>query len=446
MPVPPLDGELVFDAAALDEAADDFGHIVHRRPWAVLRPGSAADVQRMVRFVNRHGLSICMRGQAHSTFGQAQAEAGVVIDSRTLNTITEVGPEGAVVGPGARWIDVLEAALGVGLTPPVLTDFIELSVGGTLSVGGIGGATHRYGLQVDNVLELSVVTGTGELVTCSPSERSVLFESVLGGLGQFAIIVSARLRLIPAEQNARVYRLFYTDLEAFMRDQRIALADERFDYLEGQVLPQADGSFQFMLEAAAYHTPPVLPNDAELLAGLSPLPAATVIEEHTYFDWSNRLAPLIELLRSIGQFDVPHPWIDLFLPDGAAEGFVSGVLAELQPEDIGGGPILCYPFDRRKLTRPFVAMPDSDVVFLFDLLRFAPADPVIVEGLVAQNRALFERARALGAKKYAISAIPFSLADWIQHFGASFPAFVVRKARFDPRRVLTPGQEIFPRL
>jgi cytokinin dehydrogenase len=447
VPIPELDGELVFEQSALDEAADDFGHIVHRRPWAVLRPGSIRDVQRLVRFVNRHHLVIGMRGQGHSTQGQAQVDGGVVIDSRMLNGIFDIGPEGAVVGPGVRWSELLEASLEQGLTPPVLTDYIELSVGGTLSGGGIGGATHRHGLQVDNVLELQVVTGSGELVRCSPRHHRVLFESVLGGLGQFGIIVQATIALTLAQANARVYQLFYADFEAFVRDQLLALGDARFDYLEGQALRLPDGGFQFMLEAAKYYTSPMLPVDAELLAGLEPIEGATVIQEHTYFDWANRLAPLIAGLQAAGLWSVPHPWIDLFLPAAAVIELVPSVLSELRPEEIGVGPILFYPFPRDKVTRPFVAMPDSELVFLFDLLRFAPLGgaPALVTAMIDANRALFERARAIGGKKYAIGSVPFSFADWIDHFGASFPAFAARKARFDPNGVLTPGQEIFPR-
>jgi FAD/FMN-containing dehydrogenase len=56
---------------------------------------------------------------------------------------------------------VLDRALPRGLTPPTLTDYQDLSVGGTLSVGGIGGAMFRYGAQVDNVVALEVVTGVG---------------------------------------------------------------------------------------------------------------------------------------------------------------------------------------------------------------------------------------------------------------------------------------------
>lgn len=42
--LPPLDGQLLTDAATLAQAADDYGHIVHQTPWAVLVPGSVEDI------------------------------------------------------------------------------------------------------------------------------------------------------------------------------------------------------------------------------------------------------------------------------------------------------------------------------------------------------------------------------------------------------------------
>jgi FAD/FMN-containing dehydrogenase len=435
----------VFDGAALDAAADDFGHIVHEQPRAVLQPGSARDVQRIVRFANRENITVSMRGQGHSTHGQSQAGAGIVIDSRFLADIESISEAGAVVGPGVRWLDLLEATLEQGLTPPVFTDFIELSVGGTLSGGGIGGATHRHGLQVNNVLELQVVTGEGQLVRCSPRRRRALFDAVLGGLGQLAIIVQATLKLEVAPSNARVYRLFYATIPAFLADQRLAASSERFDYLEGQALAQPDGSFLFMLEAAAYYTPPATPDDAALLAGFDPIPGASIIEEHTYFDWTNRLAPLIAELRASGAFDVPHPWFDVFLPNEGIDPYLESVFADLVAADVGGGPILLYPFKREKVQGSLVALPDTDIVFLFDILRFSPPDPAIVAAHVADNRALFDAARAIGGKKYPIGSIPFDFEDWVEHFGAAFPLLAALKDRHDPERVLTPGQGIFRR-
>src|SRR5262249_27764658 len=84
--IPSLDGELVVDTASLAEAADDFGHIVHRTPVAVLLPGSVHDIRKLVQFANSHDIQVAMRGQGHSTFGQAQAEAGVPPQSTALHT------------------------------------------------------------------------------------------------------------------------------------------------------------------------------------------------------------------------------------------------------------------------------------------------------------------------------------------------------------------------
>jgi FAD/FMN-containing dehydrogenase len=440
--IPDLDGELVVDATSLAEAADDFGHIIQRMPVAVLRPGSVHDIRTLVQFANHHHIQVAMRGQGHSTFGQAQAEAGVVIDSRTLHTIHHVDAHTAVVDAGVRWVDLLTATLYQDRTPPVLTDFLELSVGGVLQVGGIGGHAHRAGFVVDNVHELQVVTGEGHLLTCSPTHEADLFHAILGSLGQLGLIVRTHIQLAPAPTYARVLQLFYTDLEQYVADQNVVVMDERFSYLEGQVVPVPSGGWRFMLEAASYYTSPQGPDNSVLLAGLRP-DAGTLIQELTYFDWQNRLAPVVEALRQSGVWFLPHPWLNVFLPGSAVVSYVRGVLADLTVADTGNGPILCYPFRRSKLRRSFVQVPDEEICYLFGILRAAlPNDLTGVDAQVAANRALFEQARALGGTHYPIGSLPFSPADWRQHFGEDWPHFLSLKERYDPRQVLTPGQGI----
>ena len=116
--LPAFEGELLTDETSLEAAADDFGHIVHRKPVAVLRPGSVYDILTLVRFARRHRLYVAARGQGHSTQGQAQAEAGVVIDMATLARIHEVNASDALVDGGVRWDDLLQRTLPLGLTPP----------------------------------------------------------------------------------------------------------------------------------------------------------------------------------------------------------------------------------------------------------------------------------------------------------------------------------------
>ena len=155
-----LDGELRGDNAARAAAADDFGHLVHREPMGVLLPGSAEDVVKTVRWSRMVGGKVAPQGQSHSVWGRSQVgDAGVVVDMSTLRSVQGVRGDRVVVEAGATWSEVLAATLPRGKTPPVLCDYLELSVGGTLIVGGVGCTTSRYGVQSDNVISMDVVTG-----------------------------------------------------------------------------------------------------------------------------------------------------------------------------------------------------------------------------------------------------------------------------------------------
>ena len=446
--LPRLDGSVHRDDAALTRAADDFGHIVHRRPLAVLRPGSVRDIVAMVRFCNRHGLSVAPRGQGHATQGQAQVDGGLVVETGPLADIGPVrrGARTVTVGAGATWSQVVQATLAHGLTPPTFTDYLELSVGGTLSVGGVGGQTHRQGAQVDNVRELQVVTGAGELVRCSPTEHPDLFHAVLGGLGQCAIIVAATLRLVPAPQAVRHYLLPYTDLRTFLDDQRRLVQEGRFDYVEGQVTANPDGVFDgYLIEAVAYG-PPVgpAPDDAVLLRGLRHDPAGVQASDLPYYAFLDRLAASVAALKAAGLWAYAHPWLNLWLPGRSAAGLAASLLEDLTPADLGPGVVLLYPVLRENLHAPLLRTPDDPVPYLLAVLRTTPPDDTAtVDRLLAANRAAYETVRAAGGTHYPVGSVPFTRADWQEHFGPAWRRLASARHTYDPRGVLVPGQGIF---
>jgi cytokinin dehydrogenase len=442
--LPPLDGVLYVDHETLTDNSVDFGNIVHRQPIAVLKPGSTEDIVQIIQFACTHKIKVAARGQGHSTYGQSQVEAGIVIDMSTLNNIHGISTDRAIVDAGVVWSQLLQQTLQQGLTPPVLTDYIELSIGGTLSVGGIGGATHRYGVQVENVLELQVVTGEGRLETCSQSQNRNLFTAVLAGLGQCGIIVQATIKLIPATTHARVFQLYYDDLAIFTRDQCLLIDDERFNYVEGQLIAKDTGGWRYLLEAASFYTPPNIPNNSLLLTGLNYTQGTEQIEDKSYFDFLNRLAPTVAFLQSIGAWSFPHPWVNLFVPSSAVETLVGEVAATLTVADTGQGPILLYPVKTNRFQLPLFRVPNEKIVFLFAILRTAvPPDSSTITKMVDDNRRLFEQNRTFGGYQYPVSAIPFSYEDWQQHFHPFFGKLVSAKRRYDPDNVLTPGQGIF---
>jgi cytokinin dehydrogenase len=441
--LPPFDGELTIDPAALAAASEDFGRIIHRTPLAVLYPGSVDDIVKMAQFARAHGLKIASRGQGHTAFGQAQVDAGVVIDMSSLRQIHSICPAYAVVDAGVKWRDLLIETTPIGLTPPVLTDFTDLTVGGTLAVGGIGGTSYRDGAQVDNVLELEVVTGEGRLLTCSSAENRDLFEAMLAGLGLCGIIVRATIRLIPAKERARTFRFFYPDVTSVLGDLRVLISEGRSDHVRGQATPGPDG-FQFFIEATSFYTPPEDPSADELLTGLGHIPGSTQIEDQTYFDYCDVVVRVMNQFKELGLFYLPHPWLDLFVPGSAMDAFASQTLASITPAELTPSSlILLYAFPSSRITRPMLRVPDEDLVFLFDLLLAAPADLEVLSAMVQQNRVLYDQNRDLGGTHYTISAVELSHQDWKRHFQPVWGSLVSAKHRYDPDNVLGPGPGVF---
>ncbi|EFH84650.1 FAD linked oxidase domain protein [Ktedonobacter racemifer DSM 44963] len=427
-------------------ASDDFGHLVHRVPSAVLSPRSVDDVVRVVQYARQHGLTVAPRGQGHSTSGQAQVEGGIVVHLTSLNAITAIHADCVEVEAGALWSTLLQATLAQGLTPPVLTDFTGLSIGGVLSVGGIGGTSYRYGPIVDNVLALEVVTGEGKLETCSPQQQPDLFHNVLAGLGQCGMIVKATLRLVPAPTHARVFHLFYPHVGAMLHDQRLLMRDGRFDYLLGYIIPTPQGTWGYMLEGTIFYTSSAQhPDNAQLLAHLGFIAGIEQVEDMTYLTFANRVVLQVDGLKAQGAWDQQHPWFDVFVPDSKIEPFVSEALAEISPIDFGLMPILLYGLDSASFRAPLLPAPAEGTFFLFDILRsLAPSSGTLAQA-IEHNRQLYERSRALGATCYPIGTLNLTPADWQAHFGPQWVGLQRAKQRFDPDDILTPGQNIFPR-
>ncbi|MER5931733.1 FAD-binding protein [Streptomyces sp. NPDC002054] len=437
--VPALDGELCFDQAALEAASGDFGRLVHQQPAAVLKPGSAEDVAAMVRYCRERGLKVAARGQGHSTHGQAQVPSGLVIDLGTLNSV-EIQGDTAVVQAGALWSALVRATLAQDLTPPAFTDYLELSIGGTLGAGGLGGQIGRYGTQTANVLELQVVTGEGELTTCSPTLRPDLFRATLGGLGQCALITRATIQLVPAPRSVRFYTLTYPSVPALTAQQAELIEEGRFDYLIGEAVSPSPEGWTYVMEAAAYDATSA--DDARLIGDLGH--TAVEVQDVDYFDFLNRIAPSMETLKTIGEWQRPHPWYDSLLPASSVNAVVTETLANLKPDAVGlSAVILVYPILTAKCTTPLPVMPDEELAYLFSVLKTASPGADSAEEMVAANRRQYDATVEAGGCWYPIGSVPLTTADWERHFGAFWEEFKAARHRYDPDGILTPGQRIF---
>jgi FAD/FMN-containing dehydrogenase len=252
------------------------------------------------------------------------------------------------------------------------------------------------------------------------------------------------VRLIPAPPLVRLYEAFYSDLPAFLSDLESLIDNGRFDTVQGFAVPDGSGGWLYQLETTKYFAPGGEPDDAAQRAGLSFILGTQTTQDMPYFDYLNRLAPLVAFLRQIGAWFVPHPWVNLFVPAANAPALIGETLGNLSADDVGQGPILIYPFNRDRFTAPLFRVPEARHFFCFALLRNAlPPTPERAAGLVAANRTLFDRATELGGKRYPFDSVPMTKHDWQRHYQPAWGELVSAKQVYDPDGILTPGQGIF---
>lgn len=439
-------------------AASDFGGLIQRTPRAVARPEQSEDVAALLRWAADHRVPIAARGRGHSVYGRSQTADGIVVDMAVMADIGPVLPPDRIqsariqspriqsaritVGAGATWRSVIGRTLREGLVPPVLTNFLDLSVGGTLSIGGVGGTTHAFGMQTDNILELEVVTGEGKVVTCSPAANTELYDVVRAGQGQFGIITRATLALAPAPEHVRRYLLSYPDVASLAADQLRVLRESRADHVQGAVIP-AEGGWRYEMELVVFGSGDDAPGD-EVLAELRDDRARAQIQDFTFSEYVTLFDRFVDLMRATGEWERPHPWLLTFLPGTAAVPTVRDIIDGLSPEDLGeSGRLVFYPLTTRPITTPLARMPDEPVVFTCNLIRSTPSRRGPIDGILQQNKALYRRVRDAGGVLYPVSAVDFDRAEWADHFGDRWETVRRAKARFDPAHCLTPGYDWF---
>ncbi|WCJ35235.1 Cytokinin dehydrogenase 5 [Euphorbia peplus] len=483
-----ISGQLTVDPTDIKTASLDFGLLTKSEPMAVLHPASAEDVARLVRaaYNSGRGFTVSARGHGHSINGQAQVRNGVVIEMSGRGRAAVV-PRVSVaemfvdVWGGELWIDVLRHTLEYGLAPKSWTDYLYLSVGGTLSNAGVSGQAFNHGPQVSNVDELEVVTGKGEIVTCSEGENSELFHAVLGGLGQFGIITRARIALEPAPQRVRWIRVVYSSFSAFTKDQEYLISlhgnspSHKFDYVEGFVIVDeglmnnwrssffsplnpvkissigSDDAVLYCLEITKNYddfTVDYIDEEIEgLLKKLNYIPSSEFTTDLPYVDFLDRVHKAELKLRSKGLWDVPHPWLNLFVPKSRIDDFDKGVFKGILGNKTSG-PILIYPMNKNKWEqKSSVVTPDEEVFYLVALLRSAidkGDETQTLSYLSDQNRQILIFCEEAGIKVKQYLPHYTKDQDWVDHFGSKWSKFYHNKMEFDPRRILATGQRIFP--
>ncbi len=425
-------------------------------PDAVALPSTPEQVVALVRGCRAHRVPVIARGRGTNTTGASvPTSGGVVVSFERMSRVLAIRPGDrcAVVEPGVLNGDLQRALKPHGLFwPPDPTSADFSTIGGNLACNAGGPRAVKYGASRDNVLALTAVTGTGELIHCGSATTKGatgydLQRLLVGSEGTLALIVEATLKLTPLPAARRALRALYRDVDAaaaavarlmaqpvtpsmleFMDDQAVRLARAQMRASTGGTdIPEHVGALLMIEADGDAHT---LPHALEALSAaargdgcLDVEPAADEAARERL--WAARKA-LSPALRSLAPGKINE---DVVVPVSRIPELVAGVQALAREHALA---IVCFGH---------AGNGNLHVNLMYD-----PADPAQNERAHAAMARVFALTLALGGTLSGEHGIGLAKRDFMpQAIDASTLAMMrAVKAAFDPDGILNPGKLLPP--
>ncbi|HEY3334025.1 MAG TPA: FAD-binding oxidoreductase [Candidatus Limnocylindrales bacterium] len=193
-----ISGEVLApDDPGYDEGRRLWNAVHDLRPAVIVRPRTAAEIATAIAFGREHGLEIAVRSGGHSPAGHSCVDGGIVVDLAAIRGVT-VDPATRVAraGGGALLGELDIAAQTHGLVCPVGV-VGHTGVAGLTLGGGVGRLQRNFGLTLDNLRSVELVTADGRIVSASEIEEPELFWGVRGAGWNFGVVTALEFELQP---------------------------------------------------------------------------------------------------------------------------------------------------------------------------------------------------------------------------------------------------------
>jgi len=227
-----LKGKLLLPGGpAYDEARLLLQPAYDKHPALVVQPTGAADVQHAVNFARENSLLLAVKCGGHAAAGTSSCDKGLQIDlSQLRNARVDRAAKTARIAGGSLLGELDHEAMAHGLVTTAGT-VSHTGVGGLTLGGGFGRLGRRFGMTIDNVLEMDVVTPDGKLRRVGPQSDPDLYWALRGGGGNFGVVTSFLFQLHEMQRDVVTGYFAYPMSEAkqvlrFYGEHSIAMPDE----------------------------------------------------------------------------------------------------------------------------------------------------------------------------------------------------------------------------
>jgi FAD/FMN-containing dehydrogenase len=309
-----------------DDARSLWNALIDRRPALIVQCSGAADVVDAVNFAREQGLVLSIKGGGHNVAGNAVNDGGLVIDLSQMRGV-HVDPEtqtvrvhgGATLGDMDRETQLHGLAVPVGVVS-------ETGVAGLTLHGGVGHLRRKYGLSIDSLLSVDIVTADGQFRRASATENEDLFWAVRGAGANFGVVTSFEFQAYPVGPMVFVGAIFYP-----LEEAPKILAGWR-DFMS--TAPEELSSL-----AICWSLPPSEPFPPEVHG--TPVVAVAAAYCGPVEEGERVVQPLRELGEPVVDASGPWPWLglqsgfDAIFPKGELRYWKSRSVRELSDEVIG---------------------------------------------------------------------------------------------------------------
>jgi len=174
---------------------------IDRHPALIVQPSGAADIQNAVNFARERELLLAVKCGGHSYAGKSTCERGMQIDlSSYRHARVDPKTRTAYIAGGSLLGELDREAMALGLVTTAGT-VSHTGVGGLTLGGGFGRLARRFGLALDNVKGIDIVTADGSFRHASAEQNPELFWALRGGGGNFGVVTSFEFQLHPMQRQ-----------------------------------------------------------------------------------------------------------------------------------------------------------------------------------------------------------------------------------------------------
>lgn len=433
--------------AGYDTARSIWNAMIDRCPAVVIQAAGAADVMQAVNFARDHRATLAVRGGGHNIAGNAVCEGGVMLDlSRMRSVHVDPAARRARIEPGATLADVDKETQTFGLVIPTGINSTTGIAGLTLG-GGFGWISRKFGLTIDSLTAVDIVTSDGRLLRADAQQNAELFWAVRGGGGNFGVVTSFDFKLHEMGPQVLAGLLIHPmqDATALLQEYRrlVAAAPEELTCWvvlrkapPAPFIPEAWHDREVLILALCHCGPPVAAEAAVAPFRALGKPIVDVVGAQPFVGWQAAFDPMLtpgarnywkshdlkELTPAAGEviLDAVRR-----LPTSECEVFIGHLGAQVA-----------------KVANNASAFPRRDIEFIVNV-HTRWREPAQDASCIAWARGMFDALAPHATGTVYVNFMPDDEADRVRGaYGANYDRLKAIKQRYDPENLFRLNQNI----